>query len=97
MCFLSIHPAAYSFDFVINSMISGIAGVQVDIGVHVQGFDCKELLYTDYKQLPASLEKSLNCRYVPEVSDLVSQCDVVTINCPLHKVCARTAFPVWYI
>ncbi|KAL3153183.1 formate dehydrogenase (NAD+) [Trebouxia sp. C0009 RCD-2024] len=49
------------------------------------GFDCKELLYTDYKQLPASLEKSLNCRYVADVGDLVSQCDVVTINCPLHK------------
>lgn len=52
----------------------------------VQGFDCKELLYTDYKQLPAALEKSLNCRYVKDVADLVKECDIVTINAPLHKV-----------
>ncbi|KAL0027663.1 hypothetical protein WJX79_006438 [Trebouxia sp. C0005] len=49
------------------------------------GFDCKELLYTDYKQLPAALEKSLNCRYVKDVADLVKECDIVTINAPLHK------------
>ncbi len=52
----------------------------------MQGFDCKELLYTDYKQLPAALEKSLNCRYVKDVADLVKECDIVTINAPLHKV-----------
>ena len=52
----------------------------------MQGFDCRELLYTDYKQLPASLEKSLNCRYVPDVAEMVKQCDIVTINAPLHKV-----------
>lgn len=52
----------------------------------VQGFDCKELLYTDYKQLPAALEKSLNARYVKDVAELVKECDVVTINAPLHKV-----------
>ena len=52
----------------------------------VQGFDCKELLYTDYKQLPAALEKSLNCRYVKDVAELVKECDIVTINAPLHKV-----------
>ena len=55
----------------------------------MQGFDCRELLYTDYKQLPANLEKSLNCRYVPDVADMVKQCDIVTINCPLHKVFRR--------
>ena len=58
----------------------------INMVASVQGFDCRELLYTDYKQLPAKLEKSLNCRYVPDVAEMVKQCDIVTINAPLHKV-----------
>lgn len=52
----------------------------------MQGFDCEELLYTDFKQLPPNVEGPLKARYVEDVKDLVSQCDVVTINCPLHEV-----------
>jgi formate dehydrogenase len=47
-------------------------------------FDCKELLYSDYTRLPESIEKDLNCRYV-SLEELVSTCDVITINCPLHE------------
>ena len=52
----------------------------------MQGFDCEELLYTDFKQLPPNVEGPLKARYVEDVKDMVSQCDVVTINCPLHEV-----------
>ena len=52
----------------------------------MQGFDCEELLYTDFKQLPPKVEGALKARYVEDVKDMVSQCDVVTINCPLHEV-----------
>lgn len=48
------------------------------------GFDCKELLYYDYARLDPTIEKDLNCTYA-ELDDLISRCDIVTINCPLHE------------
>lgn len=48
-------------------------------------FDCKELLYFDYQPLSPELEKEIGCRRVDSLEELVSQCDVVTINCPLHE------------
>jgi len=47
-------------------------------------FNCKELLYTDYARLSGQREKELKARYVG-LEELVKSCDVVTINCPLHK------------
>jgi len=47
-------------------------------------FDCKELLYYDYNPLPEAAAKSVNARRVQDLKDFVSQCDVVTVNCPLH-------------
>jgi formate dehydrogenase len=49
-----------------------------------QGFNCKELLYTDYARLSPEREKQLNVKYV-DFKELLKRCDVVTINCPLHK------------
>lgn len=51
----------------------------------LQGFDCKELLWFDYADLPADAEKAIKARRVKELEDMVAQCDVVTINCPLHE------------
>lgn len=85
----------------------------------MQGFDLKEMLYTDFKPLPDNIEKEIGARYVDDVGDMVrwgftqplnllhvllceglqqpntrlilnptlgcSQCDVVTINAPLHE------------
>jgi formate dehydrogenase len=51
----------------------------------LKGFDCKELLYHDFKQLPAAKEKELGARYCATVEELVKECDIVTINAPLHK------------
>jgi len=48
-------------------------------------FDCKELLYYDYQPLAAEKEKEIGCRRVEKLEDMLAQCDVVTINCPLHE------------
>ncbi|KAF8635205.1 hypothetical protein AX17_003981 [Amanita inopinata Kibby_2008] len=48
-------------------------------------FDCKELLYYDYAPLPEAAAKVVNARRVQDLQEFVSQCDVVTVNCPLHE------------
>ncbi|KIP11202.1 hypothetical protein PHLGIDRAFT_100180 [Phlebiopsis gigantea 11061_1 CR5-6] len=48
-------------------------------------FDCKELLYYDYAPLPEHAAKEINARRVEDLKEFVSQCDVVTVNCPLHE------------
>ncbi|KAF8348300.1 NAD-dependent formate dehydrogenase [Amanita rubescens] len=48
-------------------------------------FDCKELLYYDYAPLPEAAAKAVGARRVDDLKDFVSQCDVVTVNCPLHE------------
>lgn len=51
----------------------------------LQPFGCKELLWHDYTDLPADAKKGINARRVESLEDMVSQCDVVTINAPLHE------------
>ncbi|EMD37341.1 NAD-dependent formate dehydrogenase [Gelatoporia subvermispora B] len=48
-------------------------------------FDCKELLYYDYAPLPEHAAKAVNARRVEDLKEFVSQCDVVTVNAPLHE------------
>ncbi|KAF9568006.1 NAD-dependent formate dehydrogenase [Agrocybe pediades] len=48
-------------------------------------FDCKELLYYDYAPLPAAAAETVKARRVEDLKQFVSQCDVVTVNCPLHE------------
>ncbi|GJE88600.1 NAD-dependent formate dehydrogenase [Phanerochaete sordida] len=48
-------------------------------------FNCKELLYFDYAALPEHASKEVEARRVEDLKDFVSQCDVVTVNCPLHE------------
>ena len=48
-------------------------------------FDCKELLYFDYQPLKPEIEKEIGCRRVEDLEEMLGQCDVVTINCPLHE------------
>lgn len=45
-------------------------------------FGCK-LLYHDYQPLSKEKTEELGCDLV-SLKDLLQQCDVVTINCPLH-------------
>jgi len=51
----------------------------------LRAFDCKELLYFDYQPLKPELEKEIGCRRVDALEEMLGQCDVVTINCPLHE------------
>ncbi|KAK5132348.1 hypothetical protein LTR08_009183 [Meristemomyces frigidus] len=51
----------------------------------LKAFDCKELLYFDYQGLSAEKEKEIGCRRVDSLEEMLSQCDVVTINAPLHE------------
>ena len=46
-------------------------------------FDVK-LHYTDKCRLPEKVEKEVNVKYHESVESMVKECDVVTINCPLH-------------
>ncbi|GAA5961256.1 hypothetical protein JCM8115_001524 [Rhodotorula mucilaginosa] len=48
-------------------------------------FDCKELLYYDYAPLPEDAAKEVGARRVEDLKEFLSQCDVVTLNCPLHE------------
>ena len=48
-------------------------------------FDPKELLYYDYAELPEQAAKAVKARRVLDLKEFVAQCDVVTVNCPLHE------------
>ncbi|UKZ72914.1 hypothetical protein TrVFT333_000551 [Trichoderma virens FT-333] len=48
-------------------------------------FGCKELLYFDYQGLSPEVEAEIGCRRVDTLEEMLAQCDVVTINCPLHE------------
>lgn len=48
-------------------------------------FDTKEHLYFDFADLPADREKAVRARRVADLKEMVSQCDVVTVNAPLHE------------
>jgi formate dehydrogenase len=48
-------------------------------------FECKELLYFDYQPLKPEVEKEIGCRRVDTLEEMLGQCDIVTINCPLHE------------
>ncbi|KAH9485108.1 formate dehydrogenase (NAD+) [Psilocybe cubensis] len=47
-------------------------------------FDTKELLYYDYAPLPAAAAEAVKARRVEDLKAYL-QCDVVTVNCPLHE------------
>lgn len=60
------------------------------IGQHVlrrlKPWGLKEVLYYDYNELdPTHAEELGNPRKVSSVEELVKQCDIITINAPLHK------------
>ncbi|KAF8194149.1 NAD-dependent formate dehydrogenase [Pholiota molesta] len=48
-------------------------------------FNVKENLYYDYVELKPELAAEVKARRVEDLKDFVSQCDIVTINCPLHE------------
>jgi len=75
-----------SFDLE-NKVIGTVAVGRIGERVlrRLKPFDCKELLYFDYQPLSPEKEKEIGCRRVEDLEEMIGQCDVVTINCPLHE------------
>lgn len=74
----------------------GVGRIGYRVLQRLQGFNCKELLYYDYAELPADAAKAINARRVESLDEMLKQCDIVTIvsiqtratlnqNCPLHE------------
>lgn len=63
----------------------GIGRIGRRILERLKPFDCKELLYYDYNKLDGASESAIGCRRVEDLHEFVSQCDVITINAPLHE------------
>jgi formate dehydrogenase len=66
--------------------IGSVAAGRIGLAVlkRLKPFDVK-LHYTERHRLPESVEKELGLTYHHSVESLVSVCDVVSINCPLHS------------
>jgi formate dehydrogenase len=65
--------------------VGTVAAGRIGLGVlrRLQPFDVG-LHYMDRHRLPSEVERELNATHHETVESLVSVCDVVTINCPLH-------------
>lgn len=48
-------------------------------------FEPKELLYYDYAPLPENASEAVKARRVEDFKEFLGQCDVVTVNAPLHE------------
>ncbi|KAF6763078.1 NAD-dependent formate dehydrogenase [Ephemerocybe angulata] len=90
--FVPAHEMIERGDWLVSAVArnaSSARSVQGRIGYRVLQrlvpFDCAELLYYDYAPLPPAAAKAVNARRVEDLKDFVSQCDVVTVNCPLHE------------
>ncbi|KAL4248178.1 Formate dehydrogenase [Abortiporus biennis] len=51
----------------------------------LQPFNPKELVYYDYAPLPEAAAKEVNARHIKDLKEFVSQCDLITVNAPLHE------------
>jgi formate dehydrogenase len=65
--------------------VGTVAAGRIGLAVlrRLKPFDVK-LHYTDRHRLPERVEKELGVTFHPDVASMVSICDVVTINAPLH-------------
>lgn len=73
-----------SFD-VEGMHVGTVAAGRIGLGVlrRMKPFDV-HLHYYDRHRLPREVEEELGVTWHDSVEDMVAQCDVVTINCPLH-------------
>ncbi|MDX2197472.1 MAG: NAD-dependent formate dehydrogenase [Phycisphaerae bacterium] len=76
--------AARSYDLE-GMTVGSVAAGRIGLGVlkRLKPFDVK-LHYTDRHRQPEKVERELGLTYHPNVESMVRECDVVTINCPLH-------------
>ena len=64
---------------------SGVGRIGERVLRRLKPFNCAKLLYFDYQPLAASIEREIGCERVSTLKEMLGQCDVVTINCPLHE------------
>lgn len=76
--------AARSYDLE-GMTVGSVAAGRIGLGVlkRLKPFDVK-LHYTDRHRQPEKVERELGLTFHPNVESMVRECDVVTINCPLH-------------
>lgn len=48
-------------------------------------FDCGGLRYYDYQPLRPEVEQEIGAKRVENLDDMLAECDIITINCPLHE------------
>lgn len=65
--------------------VGTVAAGRIGLAVlkRLKPFDMK-LHYFDRHRLPSDVERELGLTWHDNVGDMIEQCDVVTINCPLH-------------
>lgn len=65
--------------------VGSVAAGRIGLGVlkRLKAFDVN-LHYTDRHRLSEQVEKELGLTFHRDVESMVKECDVVTINCPLH-------------
>ncbi|MFC6023783.1 NAD-dependent formate dehydrogenase [Plantactinospora solaniradicis] len=75
---------ARSYD-VEGMQVGTVAAGRIGLAVlrRLKPFDVR-LHYTDRHRLPREIEEELGLTFHPSAADMVPQCDVVTINAPLH-------------
>ncbi|KAJ3281689.1 formate dehydrogenase (NAD+) [Borealophlyctis nickersoniae] len=77
--------AAKAFDLegkIIGTIGAGRIGRRVL--ERLKPFDPKELLYSDYQDMPEDVQRRTNARRV-DLHTLIRTCDVITVNAPLNK------------
>ena len=70
----------------LEGMVVGrVAAGRIGLAVlrRLKPFDV-QLHYTDRHRLPQDIERELNLTFHPDTASMVPECDVVTINAPLH-------------
>lgn len=61
--------------------IIGMGRIGQAVARRASGFGLS-IVYHNRRQLPATVEESLNVSYIPELDDLIRTCDIITIHCP---------------
>ncbi|HEV3367086.1 MAG TPA: NAD-dependent formate dehydrogenase [Acidimicrobiales bacterium] len=66
-------------------VVGSVAAGRIGLAVlrRLQPFDVR-LHYTDRHRLPQDVEHELNLTFHPDTASMVPECDVVTVNAPLH-------------
>lgn len=61
--------------------IIGMGRIGQAVARRASGFGLS-IVYHNRRQLPSSVEESLNVSYVAELDELIRTCDIITIHCP---------------